>query len=142
MDNVIAGIIGAMVGALASGLVAWFLYKRGRKHTQADQAMEILSNALSKVLNQALPDTIHSTDELNELRKTWGEALRLTDLRRSGVGVLSFHHDLNNCLTAYFCYLEYYLNGELKREELDDHRRQCREIVVSHLQEIWEQKWK
>ena len=124
MEQLLAGIIGALVGALITGLIAWLLQRKKSRGERSWQAMMGLSEILGAILSPYTPDSVKSEDDVWELQTKWGEKARELHLLGFMEGSGS---PLSILIREYFRDLRGYVSGQLKRGELEQRRTHAKE---------------
>lgn len=126
-NEVIAAIIGAVAGAVSGGIVTWLL-QRGQTRDQRNWDIALrASQVLGSILSAYTPDALKTKEDVWQLQQQWGERAREFSL----LG-WDFHRSdspFSQTLNDYFQALLAYVNGTMKRGELEHRRSHCRQMV-------------
>lgn len=127
MSNpVIAAIVGAIIGALVTGLIAFWLHRvRTRSLRNWDLALRV-SQTLGSILSAYTPDSVKSREDVWELQQEWGIMAR--EIYILGGGKLG--DSITNQVNDYIQTLIAYIDGNMKRGELEHRRTSAKEAVA------------
>lgn len=135
MGEIAAGVAGAVVGALITGLLAWWLQRSGSKKEQKWELALRLSQTLGSILSAYTPDAVKTKDDVYKLQQEWGAKARQLHIlgeEPSGGPMTQIVNDYLRALLAYVA-------GDMQRGELE-HRRGGAKSAVRDLMERYTRK--
>jgi len=120
MDQIMTGIIGAIVGALVTGLIAWRLQSSQKSGVRNWEIALKISEILGAILSAYTPDTLKNKDDIWKLQQEWGLKARELHILGFGGGTKD---PLSEVLNEYFDALGSYVDGNMQRGALE-HKRE------------------
>jgi hypothetical protein len=137
-EQIIAGLLGALTGALVAGVIAWRLQVIQTRHKEYWDYATLIAEYLGAILSPFTPDVRRSKEELIEFQQGFYEKLRKFHFLGFGRGTSD---PLGKIVTHYITLLESYWDGKIQRGELEHHRvaarDRAREILVRHNRKWW-----
>jgi hypothetical protein len=128
---IIAGLVGATVGASLSFLANWFLaHRKVSSDAKIERALEVLGY-LSKTLNREGPDHLKGT--VPKLRLEWAQHIRALYL----LNISKPHrNDLDEKVTAYLDSLDEWDSKPERRTEVERRRELAKEAAFRFMRKL------
>ena len=124
MDQILSGIVGAVLGALITGVIAWRL-QRSQKFNSRNWDISLkISEILGSILSAYTPDTLKTRDDVCKLQNEWGVKARELHLLGFGGGT---NDPLSQVIDDYFEALISYIDGNMQRGALEHKRAYAKE---------------
>jgi hypothetical protein len=129
-SEVIAALVGAIAGAASGGLVAWLL-QRSQIRAERNWGIALdLSQTLGSILSAYAADGLKTQDDVYELQRQWGQKARQSSL----LGIGGTGDSIGVAMNDYFQALREFVDGKMKRGELEHRRAHCKDVVQTALQ--------
>jgi hypothetical protein len=120
MEQILAAAIGAVVGAVITGLIAWKLQRSNESGNRNWEIALKISEVLGAILSAYTPDTLKTKEDIWKLQQEWG--LKARELHILGFGGGS-NDPLSRVLNEYFEDLLSFVEGNMQRGALE-HKRE------------------
>jgi len=131
METIISGGVGAVIGALITGLISWRLHRDQPERQHRWQTALRFGEFLGYLLNPFTPDVVKSKEDIWKLQQDFAPHVR-------GSYILGFIDDSSGPITQlvndYAEDLIAYVDGKMQRGELEQRRdvarKKARQIMM------------